>query len=84
MNALFTELSTLNASTAQQLAVLLLGHALAALLDDRTHNGFPRFIDRCTYFPARSPTVSFAMHTRPKCTSARAGLLLVLKGSDLH
>lgn len=34
---LLTELPTLNASPAQHLAVLLLGHALAALLDDRTH-----------------------------------------------
>src|ERR1044071_5597745 len=34
---LLLQLPTLNARLAQQLAVLLLGHALAALLDDRAH-----------------------------------------------
>src|SRR6478752_10685605 len=35
--ALLAELATLDARLLQQLAVLLLGHALAPLLDDRTH-----------------------------------------------
>src|SRR3954471_2584668 len=34
---LLAELATLDARLLQQLAVLLLGHALAPLLDDRTH-----------------------------------------------
>ena len=34
---LLPELATLDARLLQQLAVLLLGHALAPLLDDRTH-----------------------------------------------
>jgi hypothetical protein len=34
---LLAELATLNARLLQKLAVLLLGHALAPLLDDRTH-----------------------------------------------
>ncbi len=34
---LLTELPTLNAGAAQKLTVLLLGHTLAALLNDRTH-----------------------------------------------
>ena len=41
--ALLAQLTTLNAGAAQHLAVLLLGHALAALLDDRTHSRFPHF-----------------------------------------
>lgn len=40
---LLTELPTLNAGAAQKLAVLLLGHTLAALLNDRTHE--ESFID---------------------------------------
>src|SRR6478736_1798182 len=36
-SALLAELATLDARLLQQLAVLLLGHALAPLLDDRTH-----------------------------------------------
>jgi len=32
---------TLNAGLLKQLAVLLLGHALAALLDDRPHKATP-------------------------------------------
>lgn len=43
-SGLLAELPTLNAGTTQQLTVLLLGHALTALLNDRTHNGFPRFL----------------------------------------
>ena len=35
--ALLAQLATLNAGAAQHLAVLLLGHALAALLNDGTH-----------------------------------------------
>lgn len=34
-----TEFATLHAGTAEHLAVLLLGHTLAALLDHRTHIG---------------------------------------------
>src|SRR4051812_16028573 len=34
---LLAETATLDAGLAQQLAVLLLGHTLAALLDDRAH-----------------------------------------------
>jgi hypothetical protein len=34
---LLAETATLNACLLEQLAVLLLRHALAALLDDRTH-----------------------------------------------
>ena len=39
MNArgLLAELTTLHAGAAEHLAVLLLGHALAALLNDGTH-----------------------------------------------
>ena len=40
--SLLAQFSTLDTSTTQHLAVLLLGHALAALLNDRTHYGFPR------------------------------------------
>ena len=36
-----TELATLHAGLAEQLAVLLLRHPLAALLDDRTHTSVP-------------------------------------------
>jgi hypothetical protein len=38
---LLAEFATLHASATEQLAVLLLGHALAALLDHRTHVGIP-------------------------------------------
>ena len=41
--ALLAQLTALNAGATQHLAVLLLGHALAALLDDRTHSRFPHF-----------------------------------------
>ncbi len=37
--SLLAQLTTLNAGTAQHLAVLLLGHTLAALLNNRTHCG---------------------------------------------
>src|SRR5699024_2333321 len=36
---LLAQLATLHAGTLQHLAVLLLGHALAALLNHRTHRG---------------------------------------------
>src|SRR5688572_9558596 len=38
--ALLAELATLHARLLQKLAVLLLGHALAPLLDDRTHGAY--------------------------------------------
>ena len=41
---LLAQLTALHAGAAQHLAVLLLGHALAALLDDRTHNRRPHFL----------------------------------------
>ena len=43
--ALLAQLATLNAGATQHLAVLLLGHALAALLDDRTHSNCLTFGD---------------------------------------
>ena len=36
---LLAQLPSLHAGTAEHLAVLLLGHTLAALLDHRTHGG---------------------------------------------
>lgn len=41
---LLAEFPTLHASAAEQLAVLLLRHALAALLDHRPHVGIPRVL----------------------------------------
>ena len=41
---LLAEFTTLHTSAAQQLAMLLLRHALAALLDNRTHVGILTFL----------------------------------------
>lgn len=41
---LFTELTTLHACTTEKLTVLLFGHALTTLLNDRTHGVYPQFI----------------------------------------
>src|SRR5580658_9830914 len=45
----------LDARLLQQLAVLLLCHALAALLDDRAHETTPSWALRMTSTPTRSP-----------------------------
>jgi hypothetical protein len=45
----------LDAGLLEQLAVLLLGHALAALLDDRTHETTLPGHLRMTGTPTRSP-----------------------------
>src|SRR6478752_9091205 len=50
--ALLAELATLDARLLEQLAVLLLGHTLAPLLDDRTHR---ETFQRSTAVPRISP-----------------------------
>ena len=69
--ALLAELATLNAGAAQHLAVLLLGHALAALLDDRTHNWFPHFRYQYVRKPAGDAWNKTARCTR--CGPAKQG-----------
>lgn len=49
---LLAEFTTLNAGTAQHLAVLLLGHALAALLDNGTHRVYLAFVEVVRTKPA--------------------------------
>lgn len=49
---LLAELTTLNAGAAQHLAVLLLGHALATLLDNGTHRVYLAFVEVVRTKPA--------------------------------
>ena len=51
---LLAQLPSLNAGTAEHLAVLLLGHTLAALLDHRTHIGCHLPVDYWSWALLRS------------------------------
>jgi hypothetical protein len=59
------ETTALDAGLLEQLAVLLLGHALATLLDDRTHE-VPFTIGSAAARP-----VALADHERPSLTASR-------------
>ena len=72
--ALLAELATLDARLLQQLAVLLLGHALAPLLDDRTH-GKP--FNSCIAAPGSAredrPTLSAVRRQAESAARMRSG-----------
>lgn len=83
---LLAGLPTLNARPAQQLAVLLLRHALTALLDHRAHRerSFLRRRSRC---PAQRPTGGAHRHERSSRVLAPrktpSGGHVVLRGPSL-
>jgi hypothetical protein len=58
---LLAEFATLNSRAAEKLAVLLLRHALAALLDHRTHSGNPHVL----------LAFAHAGHVRRSCAARR-------------
>ena len=68
--ALLAELATLDARLLQQLAVLLLRHALAPLLDDRTHENLFRL--RPVRDPGRTPGRPATAYPAPRVTGTES------------
>src|SRR5699024_5682424 len=84
---LLAELATLDARPLQQLAVLLLGHALAALLDDRTH-GLPSRTVRARSspggrrgLPGHGSATEF--RTRPRAQLRNCGVVTLVEAGSV-